>query len=241
MMWNIFYPVLLGFLLAQVATLVTTVYLHRSSTHQSVTFHPAIEFVFQLVLWLTTGINRVEWVAVHIYHHLHTETEEDPHSPIVLGFWEVQLWNPFLYQKAARNPKVMRYGNHLKQSWAELAIFSSPLAGLIIGIIVACWIFGWKSGLILSTIHALLYLFFLNNLVNGLCHWSGYKNFPKAHAFNNRWVAWITAGEGNHNNHHAIPDSPKLSLRSDEPDFGWSLIWMLEFFGLAQVKTGVRV
>ena len=86
-LWMPFYSVLLAFLLAESSTLVTSVYLHRSSTHQSVKFHPAVEFFFQFWLWITTGINRMEWVAVHIYHHLFADEPGDPHSPIVMGFW----------------------------------------------------------------------------------------------------------------------------------------------------------
>ncbi len=235
MVW-VFYAVVIGFLLSQVASLATTVYLHRASTHQSVIFHPAVEFFFQLNLWITTGIKRVEWVAIHLYHHLHSDVEGDPHSPLVFGFWKVQLWNVVLYRRVAKDLKVLQYGKHLKLSWAERYIFKYSILGPVIGIGIACLIFGWKIGLLLSATHAFLYLFFLNNLVNGLCHWSGYKNFPEAHAYNNKWVAWITAGEGNHNNHHARPDFARLAVEPSEPDFGWILIAILKSLRLAKVK-----
>ncbi len=236
--WSTLGCIFLGCLLSQVATLATTMYLHRGSTHQSVTFHPVAEFFLQLNLWITTGIKRMEWVSVHLYHHLHTDVEGDPHSPVVHGFWRVQLGNLFLYTRAAKDPKILRYGIHIRPTWAERTIFKFGFLGPTFGILVACLVFGWVQGLVLSFTHAVLYLFFLNNLVNGLCHHSGYKNFPEASAFNNRWVAWITGGEGNHNNHHENPASPKLSVKPWEPDLGWRVIQVLERLHLAKCKPG---
>ena len=42
-----------------------------------------------------------EWVAVHRKHHAATDTADDPHSPLVVGFWRVQLGNVGLYKRAA--------------------------------------------------------------------------------------------------------------------------------------------
>jgi len=226
---------LIGFLLAELATMVTTLYLHRSSTHKSVKFHFFVEFVFQLILWLTTGINRKEWVAVHLSHHSNTDKEGDPHSPVLLGFWRVQLGNVLLYRRAARDPKIMKLGERVNLSWAEKNLFTSPLLGLSIGIGMACLIFGWWQGLLISLFHTVFYLE-LNSLVNAYCHLWGYKNFPEADAFNSKWVAWITGGEGFHNAHHYKPGSPKLSNKKWEFDMGWVIIKTLKFFRLAETK-----
>ncbi len=225
-----------GFLIAQTASLATTAYLHRSSSHQAVTFHPVVEFIWQGILWLITGINRKEWVAVHLCHHAHADLLGDPHSPIILGFWKVQLGNIFLYRKAAKNPDVLRYGRHIRPSWAEQTIFRSPTLGLLIGVSFACTMWGLWPGLIISAVHAFLYLFVLNSLVNGYCHWQGYKNFPGVTAFNSHLVAWITMGEGFHNNHHAKPASAKLSETPSEYDGGWAAINFLRHLHLATLN-----
>lgn len=233
-MRNVATSFLLGFLLSQIATLLTTAYLHRSSTHKSVYFHPVVEFLMQTILWLITGINRKEWVAVHLRHHAFADIEGDPHSPIILGLWRVQLGNLFLYLKAAKDENTLWYGRNLKLTWAEKTIFRSRSPGLILGISLACYFFGIWQGLFISLIHALLYLFFLNNLINGWCHVRGYKNFSLALAFNNRLIAIITAGEGFHNNHHWRPGRAKLSVNKSEFDIGWGFIKFLSFFNLAR-------
>lgn len=234
-MRNVAILFLLGFFLSQIATLLTTIYLHRSSTHKSVSFHPVVEFLMQMILWLITGINRKEWVSVHLHHHAFADTVGDPHSPILLGLWRVQLGNLFLYLKAAKDQNTLWYGRNLKLTWAERTVFRSRYLGLILGILTACYFFGIWQGIFLSFIHTLLYLFFLNNLINGWCHVRGYKNFLLALAFNNRLIAIITAGEGFHNNHHWRPGRPKLSVKKSEFDIGWGFIKFLSFFNLAKV------
>ncbi len=236
---------LVGFFIAEIASVSTTLYLHRGTTHRAITFHPIIEFLFQFNLWLSTGINRKEWEAVHLCHHAHADEEGDPHSPLIYGFWKVQLFNAFFYWRATKDPKVLWYAKHRQPVGFEKLvsrIWGSGVLGLIIGVSLACYIFGLKTGLLISSFHALLYVFFLNNLVNGWCHYRGYKNYPQTVAFNNRFIALITMGEGLHNNHHYSPGSPKLSHKSNEFDLGWGILKILSFLGLAkitkQIKTG---
>jgi len=239
MIWNILFLLFCSFVLAQVATLVTTLYLHRASTHKSVKFNPVIEFFFQLILWVTTGINRKQWVGVHLCHHAHTDEEGDPHSPLLLGLREVWLKNVIYYKEAAKKPEVLWYARNLKLSWMERNIFNFSLPvvgslGPIIGIVAACYLFGIWQGILVSGLHFFFYIY-LNATVNSYCHVIGYKNFPESHAFNSIWAALSTCGEGFHNNHHHKPGNPKLSDKWFEFDIGWFVVQFLRLFGLARV------
>ena len=93
--------------LTEVAVLATSIYLHRALAHRSLHVHPLAELGFRVVLWLTTGQSRQEWVAVHRKHHTFTDREGDPHSPRMLGFWKVQLFNVVYYAREARNPQTL--------------------------------------------------------------------------------------------------------------------------------------
>src|SRR4249920_4116720 len=98
----------------QVAVLGTTIYLHRTATHKALELHPAVVFLFKFVLWLTTGLATKEWVAVHRKHHAFTDEDGDPHSPLLMGSWSVQLGNVFLYIKEAKNSAVVeRYARDI--------------------------------------------------------------------------------------------------------------------------------
>src|SRR3712207_8825361 len=51
--------------LAEVATLITTIYLHRVLSHKSIRLHPALTMFMRIGTWMLTNISPREWVAVH--------------------------------------------------------------------------------------------------------------------------------------------------------------------------------
>ena len=77
----------------------------------------------------------------------------------------------------------------------------------------------------------------LNSSINSLCHMIGYRNYDNT-ATNLRLVAWLTGGEGLHNNHHEHPSAAKFSRKFVRKEFdpAWPLIRLLERCGLARVR-----
>jgi stearoyl-CoA desaturase (Delta-9 desaturase) len=73
--------ILVGLGLAELATMITTIYLHRVLSHKSIELHPAMTFFMRIGTWMLTSISPREWVAVHRKHHNFTDVEGDPHSP----------------------------------------------------------------------------------------------------------------------------------------------------------------
>jgi stearoyl-CoA desaturase (delta-9 desaturase) len=219
------------------AVMTTTIYLHRYAAHRALKLHQITEWIAQSILWLTTGISRKEWVAIHLCHHAHTDEIEDPHSPKILGFWTVQLGNAWLYRKATKNiPLLEKYGGAVKETWWEKKVTRHSTLGLLLGIAILCMACGFVGGLIAAATHTILYVFILNNLVNGYCHTYGYKNFETSPAFNNWGQALVTGGESLHNNHHHNPSNPKLSYKKWEIDPGWICINILCFLGAVRLK-----
>jgi stearoyl-CoA desaturase (delta-9 desaturase) len=84
--------------------------------------------------------------------------------------------------------------------------------------------------------HALLFVFVMSPLINGLGHWAGAQNFENT-AYNSRVLAWLTGGESLHNNHHAFPRSPKFSLRRSELDPSWIAIRLLAAVRLVAIVS----
>src|SRR4029453_6266322 len=204
--------------LTQTAVLATSVYLHRALAHRSLAVHPAADLLFRIVLWLTTGQDRREWVAVHRKHHAFTDREGDPHSPQLRGFWHVQFLNAHYYMREARNPEtIRRFAADIPEDRLDRAVFSWGWAGVGLGTTLLCLILGLWPGLIAAAAHAVLYVFVIAPLINGLGHWRGAQNFSNT-AYNSLVLAWLTGGESLHNNHHAHPRSPKFSIRRVEFD-----------------------
>ena len=218
--------------LIQVAVFSTTIFLHRTATHRALVLHPAVAWLFRLSLWLTTGIATKEWVAVHRKHHAFTDQEGDPHSPMLMGFWSVQLGNVFHYVKEARTrtSSTLR-ARHQEDVW--IGCSSIMNSGSHRGDRRALRRARHWLCLLAASVHAVMYVFVLSSSINGLCHHVGYKNFDNT-ATNLRLLALVTGGEGLHNNHHGYPRSPKFSCRASEIDPAWPLIKLLIALRLAK-------
>ena len=218
----------------QIAVFSTTIYLHRAATHRALILHPAVIFAFKFALWLTTGLSTKEWVAVHRKHHAFTDQEGDPHSPVLRGFWAVQLGNVYLYMREIKTTDVVeRYARDIHEGRWDRWVFKRGLLGLTIGTVLLCTVLGVGWGLLAAAIHAVVYVFVLSSSINGLCHHVGYRNFDNT-ATNIRTLALLTGGEGLHNNHHGHPRSPKFSFRASEFDPAWPIIKLLIWLGLAK-------
>ena len=230
--------IVLGAVVAQFATFLTTVYLHRTLSHRSITMRPGLAFAFRFLLWVTVGIRAREWVAVHRKHHAFTDVEGDPHSPKLLGWVTVQLGNVGLYRKVATDPaQVARYARDLPPDRWDRVLFDRAWLGLGLGIGLVVLAFGPWIGLLAAGVHTAMYLQ-LNSAVNAVTHTFGKRPYDNG-ATNLQWLALITMGEGLHNNHHAAPTSAKLALRGHEIDPAWPAISMLRRVRLLRIRHDV--
>jgi stearoyl-CoA desaturase (delta-9 desaturase) len=226
---------LLAAVVTQLAVLATTVYLHRVLAHRSLTVRPAVALPFRAVLWITTGIAPRAWVAVHRKHHAFSDTPQDPHSPVVLGFWAVQLGNVKLYRRTIRDGvTVTKYSRDLPPDRLDRILFDHALAGLAVGIALLMLVLGLRHGLLAAGLHTVVYLA-ISAAVNAIGHTYGKRPYGNL-ATNNQWLAWISGGEGLHNNHHAAPTSARFALARGQVDPGWWLIRLLLRSNQAEVR-----
>lgn len=218
--------ILVGFGVTLVANLATTIYLHRSLSHRALTLSRPAREVFRVLVWVTTGIRPRQWVAVHRKHHAFTDVPGDPHSPVLHGWIKVQLGNVAMYRREARNPDtIARYAKDLPPTRLDRVLYDRALVGLGPGVAAVIAVFGWQIGLIAAFTHINLYLGG-SAAVNAIGHHFGRRPYPNR-AGNLQWLAFLTAGEGLHNNHHAAPTSARLSHRWYEIDLAWPVIKLL--------------
>jgi stearoyl-CoA desaturase (delta-9 desaturase) len=227
----------IGLAVTLLANLVTTIYLHRALAHRALSLSGPVSQVSRAVIWLTTGIRPRQWVAVHRKHHAFTDVEGDPHSPRIHGWIKVQLMNVQMYRREANNPEtVARYAKDIPATRMDRLFYDHALLGLAVGTGLLVATFGWTVGLLAAFVHANLYLGG-SAAVNAIGHHFGRRPYPNG-AGNLQWLAFLTAGEGLHNNHHAAPTSAKLSHRWFEIDPAWYLIKVLTWLRLAKVRLG---
>ena len=231
--------IVLVLVLTHITIASVTIFLHRAQAHRALLLHPLVSHFFRAWLWPTTGMITKEWVAIHRKHHAKCETTDDPHSPQIYGLHRVLWAGVFLYVKASRDKAmIVHHGAGTPDDWMERNVYSEfPKLGIILLLVVQATLFGIVPGLLIWLVQMIWIPFFAAGVVNGVGHFLGYRNADTPDASHNI-MPWgiIIGGEELHNNHHAFPDSAKLSSKWYEFDIGWLYIRMLEFLGLAKVK-----
>jgi len=158
-----------------------------------------------------------------------------PHPPVVLGFWAVQLGNAKLYRDTIRDGvTVTKYSRDLPPDRLDRMLFDHAFTGLAVGIGFLMWLLGPVWGLLAAGIHTVVYLS-ISAAVNAVGHTVGKRPYDNL-ATNNQWLAWISGGEGLHNNHHAAPTSARFALAPGQTDPGWWLIRLLLKTNQAEVR-----
>ena len=230
--------IIVALVLTHVTTMGVTLYLHRCQAHRGLELHPVVSHFFRFWLWLTTGMNTKAWTAIHRKHHAKCETEEDPHSPVILGLGTVMMYGAELYRKESQNQETMdRYGQGTPEDWIENHVYtpySRHCVFLMLGINLL--LFG-VPGLAIWAFQMFWIPFTAAGIINGVGHALGYRNFECGDAARNvsPWGIFL-CGEELHNNHHTFGTSAKFSVKWWEFDIGWMYITILSALGLAKAK-----
>jgi len=227
-----------------------TVGFHRLLTHRAFTAGPRTRGVFAILGSAAIEGPVISWVADHRKHHACSDREGDPHSPHVghghgvrgafKGFFHAHVG--WLFDHTGRGSKERFTPDLLRDpviSFVDRTFFIWAIAGLLLPFFLG-WVWG---GTIDAALTALLWggivrMFLLHHVtysVNSLCHMFGGRPFEtKDESRNFAPVAWLSFGEGWHNNHHAFPTSAEHGLRWWQPDLSAALITGLEKVGLAR-------
>ena len=237
--WPLWKVVVATLVMTHITIAAVTIFLHRCQAHRALQLHAIPSHFFRGWLWLTTGMQTKEWAAIHRKHHAKCETEEDPHSPQVKGIKTVLFQGAELYMTESANAETLtKYGHGTPDDWIEHNLYSKfPWQGCGVMLTTDWILFGLGVGTVVWTIQMMWIPFFAAGVINGIGHFSGYRNFDCADASRNI-LPWgiLIGGEELHNNHHTYATSAKLSNKWYEFDIGWAYIRLLEMAKLATVK-----
>lgn len=226
-------------IVTHITIICVTLYLHRGQAHRSIEFHPVLEHFMRAWLWLTTGMVTRQWVAIHRKHHRYSDVEGDPHSPHVYGIRQVFFKGAVLYHEASKDKSMVdAYGTGCPDDWLERNVYT-PHSRLGIGLLflfnIGVW--GWPGALIWG-IQMIWIPLWAAGVINGIAHWTGYRNgTTRDHSRNIFPIGIIIGGECLHNNHHLEPANPKLSRRWFEFDIGWMWLGLFRLLGLARLRS----
>lgn len=214
---------------------------HRMHTHQGVTFPKWVDRGMQFWLALTTGMSKLDWVSVHIYHHAHSDQEKDPHSPKQKGLARIFFFGVYDYVIAKDDPEVLKIRKRIPEDRFESFLKVNPFFGPILTVVILVVCFGPLTGGIMAALTFAISPLFAVGGVNAIAHAIGYRNYATTDESRNIgylfFLNWMICGELDHNNHHAHPKSCSFRHRWYEFDIGYFYIRLLSAVGLAKVKT----
>lgn len=230
--------ILLALVLTHITIASVTIYLHRNQAHRAIDLHPFISHFFRFWLWLTTGMNTKEWVAIHRKHHAKVEKKDDPHSPQIHGIKTVLWQGVELYRRESLNQATLeQYGHATPEDWIERNLYSRfTWTGIVTLLLTNFILFGF-IGISIWAIQMMWIPLFAAGVINGIGHYWGYRNFDSSDTSTNIVpIGIIIGGEEMHNNHHAFASSAKFSSKWWEFDIGWLYIKAMSIVRLAKVN-----
>ena len=201
---------------------------HRCISHSSFKMHPIVLALGKFFGAMGGTGSPIMWVQIHRTHHLHSDREGDPHSPLksirtlVGSFPEVTKRG--LRKFAGDIVSIFLHRYYFK------VLYAYALVWLCFG--VDMFFYGFLYPAIMVTL--------ISNLLNVMAHTHiiSYKSFSTLdNSVNTPIMSLIAFGEGWHNNHHRYPNNANFQQKWWEYDIGYGIIRLLSFFRLATIKT----
>jgi stearoyl-CoA desaturase (delta-9 desaturase) len=219
--------------------------LHRYFSHRSFRARPWLGIALGIAGSMAFQGSVLRWVADHRRHHAATDRCGDLHSPNIdshcrpLESWRGLLHAHFgwmfddsvtqydVYAKDLLNDPQIMFFHRTQWVWPTLLLLSLWCFGFFLGGVEHAWGCFLFAGCFRTA--------FFHNVVwavNSVGHTYGYQSYPlKNNSKNNPLLAWLTFGEGWHNNHHRFPRSAFHGLTPAELDVSGMVIRGLERIG----------
>jgi len=224
-----------------------TGFYHRYFSHK--TFKTSRAFQFVMGICGLTAIQRgpLWWAAHHRHHHVHSDEHPDLHSPKQHGMlWAHMFW--FTTDSVfATNHKNVRD----LSKFPEIKFINRHEMIVYVAFAVAIYGLGWllySLGLGDSAMQIFVWGFFISTVfnyhavytINSLSHKFGRQRYKTADTSrNNIWLAFLTLGEGWHNNHHHYPSSTRQGFYWWEIDITYYVLKVMSWTGLIWGLRGV--
>ena len=211
------------------AGLGVTVGYHRMLTHRSFQPNPVVKFIFLVFGSMAVEGPALQWAAIHIKHHAHSDREGDPHSPVE-GFWHAHMG--WMFKTTDADPNV--YCRNLVRDPIVVFVSRTFIFWVLLSLAIPFAIGGW-TGLLWGGLVRIFFTHHITWSVNSVCHTFGKREFETRDQSRNEWIVGLLGlGEGWHNNHHAFPRSAFHGLHWWQFDLSGYVIWTLERVGLVR-------
>jgi len=222
---------------------------HRYFSHRAYKTNRFWQAIF--AIWGACSMQRgpLWWASHHRDHHRWTDTEKDPHSPVISGFW----WSHIGWVLSSKNFYYDTKNISDLMKFPEL-VFIDRMHLFIVTVFAALIYYfgvllnylapslgtsGWQMlvwGFFISTI----FLFHITVSINSFAHIVGSRTYDtKDHSKNNFLLALLTFGEGWHNNHHHYSGSARQGFTPWQIDITYYTLLFMQKIGIIHGVKGV--
>lgn len=238
------FAVMVAVALYAVRMFAITGFYHRYFSHRSFRTSRPVQFLFAVIGAASVQRGPLWWAAHHRNHHRYADTEADPHSPRIRGFWRSHMgW--FLTDDGFRTDwsRVADLARYPELRWLDRFDILVPLLLAVALYITGALLERHAPGLGTSGGQLLVWGFFISTVVlfhatvtiNSLAHRFGKRRYDTGDdSRNNFWLALLTFGEGWHNNHHFYPGTARQGFFWWEIDLTWYGLRLLAALGLVR-------
>lgn len=227
-----------------------TFYLHRYSAHRMFTMSKGWERFFHILTFVGQGASFLSpraYAILHREHHAYSDTEKDPHSPVMhknVYSLLAATWNRY---SGIRNhriepearfeggypefPLLDRFGH---RTWLGFAFGTAYTVFYLAFAPHPAWLLLLPIHYLMGPIHG--------TIVNWCGHMYGYRNFAtKDHSRNTLPFDFVTWGELFQNNHHTYGMSPNFAARWFELDPTYQVMKLMHWVGIIDMSRSQKM
>jgi len=200
---------------------------HRYFSHRTYKTSRWFQFVLAFLAQSSAQKGALWWAAHHRTHHKLSDQDGDPHDSRK-GLWFSHVGWLFSGTEDTDYSKVKDLARY-----PELVVLNklSLLPAIVLGFGV-WWFMGW-SGLLIGFILSTVLLWHGTFTINSLSHMLGSQRYASGDDSKNNWLlAFITMGEGWHNNHHHFMNSTRQGFYWWEFDMTYYVLRAFQAVGL---------
>jgi stearoyl-CoA desaturase (delta-9 desaturase) len=215
---------------------------HRYFSHNAFKAGRKTRFAFAVLGCMAAQKGPLWWASHHREHHLFADTPRDPHSPAQVGFWRSHmLWFLEPGTFAVREERIRDLLRHPELRWLESRHWLAPLTAGIALLLLGTALRIYAPSLGTNGPQMLIWGFFISTVllyhgtfsINSLGHLLGRPRYRTGDlSKNSAFLAFITLGEGWHNNHHHFPISARQGFYWWEVDLTYYALRSMAAIGL---------
>jgi stearoyl-CoA desaturase (delta-9 desaturase) len=221
-----------------------TGFYHRYFSHKAFKTSRFWQFIFGALGNASVQRGPLWWAAHHRHHHRYTDQEDDVHSPSLHGFWWSHIgWLTSKANFPTKNTYVKEWTKYPELRWLNrfdtVVAIILALALYIVGAVLE----RFAPHLGTNGMQLLIWGFFISTVVllhatvtiNSFDHMYGSRRYNTPDTSrNNVLLAFVTLGEGWHNNHHHYAVSARQGFFWWEIDITYYLLVFMSWLGIVR-------